>query len=73
MQEEFNIGEAPIDIEGGSMTGGYAVEARLTPRRSDGSVAGSYDASTMENLLHYRQEDALFVGAMAVGGEVMQG
>jgi hypothetical protein len=51
-----------------------SVDARLSERRADGSVAGSYDARTMDALLHYHAMDAApAAGRLVVGGEAVEG
>ena len=53
----------------------YSVEARMTERESDGSVAGSYPAAVMENLLRYHNMPDIAAGAgeMVLAGEVIKG
>jgi hypothetical protein len=52
-----------------------SVDARMSEHRDDGSVVGSYDAATMENLMHYHNlpEAAAAAGAMVMGGELIEG
>lgn len=51
-----------------------AVDAMLTDRRPDGSVAGSYDARTMDELLRYHTMEnvAPAAGRMVLGGEAFE-
>jgi hypothetical protein len=71
---EFNVTNAALVTPGTQEAPVLAVEARLTERRPDGSVVGSYTADVMDGLLHHHTTPDLAQasGAMVLAGEVIK-